>query len=60
MDFVKDLPHTKVGFVNVAVYSSTGDAYVYTEATLLPVFNSHMGPQCIMGVGGGRAQPSAA
>lgn len=45
------LHHTEAGYVNVTVYSSTGDVYVYTEAMLSPVFNSHTGPRCIVGVG---------
>lgn len=43
--------HTRDGYVNVTVYSSTGEVYVYAEATLLPLFYSHVKPQCIVGVG---------
>lgn len=35
----------------MTVYSNTGEMHVYAEAMLVPVFNSHTGPQCIVGEG---------
>lgn len=42
------LPHE---YVNVTAYSSPGEERVYAGAMLLLVFNTHVGPQCIVGVG---------
>lgn len=49
--FWLEIHHTTDGYVNVTVYSNTCEVCVYAEAMLLLVFHSHMGPQCIVGVG---------
>lgn len=35
----------------MTVNTRTGKQYVYAQAMLLPVFDAHMGPQCIVGEG---------